>query len=305
MKISRINLAIIVSSLVLIITLLALFCSCTQQNNEATNANTIVKIGALNGPTSVGLKEMPQEGYDISKQNQPDALVSDIAAENIDIALVPANIAATIYNKTNGSIKVIDINTLNVLKLLSQKQNIDSIKGKTIYSAGKGTVVQANIEIYLKAKGLSTSDVNIQYKSDANEVVASLLNDANAVGIVNEPVASAALQKNPSLHKIDAFEKDIENSFGDKATPITGVTIARTKFLDNNKLAVSKFLKDHKSSIEKSIENSQEAKNCNISFIAGDEMKSKLSSFIKYIYELNPNLVGNKVPDDDFFYINE
>ena len=90
---------------------------------------------------------MPQDGYEFSKVNQPDALVSEIAAENIDIALLPINVAANLYQKTNGGIYVIDINTLNVLKIVSQTKNIQDIKGKTIYSAGKGTVVEANINL--------------------------------------------------------------------------------------------------------------------------------------------------------------
>lgn len=112
-------------------------------NKESAN----IRVGSLNGPTSLGLSEMPQEGYEFSKVNQPDALVSDIAAANVDIALLPANLAINLYNKTNGGVKVININTKNVLKLISQDASINDVKGKTIYSAGKGTVVEANIQL--------------------------------------------------------------------------------------------------------------------------------------------------------------
>lgn len=277
----KINHLLLAGTLTFVALTICLLCSCGQQNASQNTSGT-VKVGSLNGPTSIGLQEMPQEGYEFSKQNQPDALVSDIAAENVDIALVPANVASTIYAKTDGSIKVIDINTLNVLKMLSQKKEFNSSDVTTVYAAGKGTVVQANVEMYLKGIGIINYPEKIKYKSDANEVVASLLNDPNAVGIVNEPVASAALQKNSNLNKIDSFEKKLESLYNN-STPITGVTVVRTKFLEKNKAAVNKFLDDHKASVEKCLSNSQEAKNCNVTFIAGNEMKEKLDSFNKKI----------------------
>ena len=127
-------------SIVAILVLAILLCACKSDNPS-------VRVGSLNGPTSVGLQEMPQEGYEFSKVTQPDALVSQIASEDIDIALLPANVAVTLYNKTNGGVKVIDINAKNVLKLIGQDNSIKDVKGKTLYSAGKGTVVEANIII--------------------------------------------------------------------------------------------------------------------------------------------------------------
>lgn len=269
------------------------------------NENAPVRVGSLNGPTSIGLSEMPQEGYEFSKVNQPDALVSDIAAGNVDIALVPINLAANLYNKTSGDIYVVNINTLNVLKIVSQSQNISSIKGKTIYSAGKGTVVESNIILWLKSMGLSENDVNHKFKSDANEVISYLLQDPNAIGIVNEPVASSAIHKYNNLFISDGFEDAIKKAYGDNAEPITGVTIVRKSFLDNNKSLVGKFLLDHKNSVEKSLKNNEEAKNCNITFIVGKEMNEKIKNSLNVILETNPKLVGNKLPDDNFYYYDE
>ena len=269
------------------------------------NDNASIRVGSLNGPTSIGLSEMPQEGYEFSKVNQPDALVSDVAAENVDIALVPINIAANLYNKTNGNVCVININTLNVLKIVSQTQDITNIKGKTIYSAGKGTVVEANIDLWLKSMGLNKNDVNHEFKSDANEVISYLLQEPNAIGIVNEPVASNAIHKYNNLFTTKGFETAIKNAYGDDAEPITGVTVVRKNFLEKNKSLVEKFLQDHKNSVDKCLNNNEEARNCNITFITGKEMKEKIKSSLNVILEANPKLVGSKLPDDNFYYYDE
>lgn len=285
-------------SIVAILVLAILLCACKSDN-------TSVRVGSLNGPTSVGLQEMPQGGYEFSKVTQPDALVSQIASEDIDIALLPANVAVSLYNKTNGGVKVIDINAKNVLKLIGQDDSIKDVKGKTLYSAGKGTVVEANIIIWLNSMGLSESDINHQYKSDANEVVASLLQDPNALGVVNEPIASNALKKYPNLHINENFNGVINKAYGEDAAPITGVTIVRTKFLEEHEALVDKFLNDHKTSIEKCLETNEEARNCDIDFISGKEMKAKLQTSMKLVYDINPKLFGNKEADDNFYYINE
>ena len=153
--------------------------------------------------------------------------------------------------------------------------------------------------------GLSTTDVNLQFKSDANEVVANLLNDDNALGVVNEPVASSAVQKYSELKINTNFNGIIKHAYGDNAAPITGVTIVRTKFLEENKSLVDKFLNDHKISVEKCLENNEEARNCEIDSITGREMKDKMQASGKILFDINPNLFGGKQPDDNFFYINE
>ena len=284
---------------VVAILVIALFlCGCKADN-------TSVRVGSLNGPTSIGLQEMPEEFYEFSKVTQPDALVSQIASEDIDIALLPANVAVTLYNKTNGGVKVIDINAKNVLKLIGQDANIKDVKGKTLYSAGKGTVVEANIIIWLQAMGLSENDIKHEFKSDANEVIASLLQDPNALGVVNEPIASNALKKYPNLNVNENFNGVIKQAYGENTAPITGVTIVRTKFLEEHKSLVDKFLKDHKTSVAKTLETSEEAKNCDIDFISGKEMKEKLQASTKLVFEINPKLFGNKEADDNFYYINE
>lgn len=295
-KISRKFVASI--SIIAIFVLAIFLCACKTDN-------TFVRVGSLNGPTSIGLQEMPKEGYEFNNVTQPDALVSQIASEDIDIALLPANVAVTLYNKTNGGVKVIDINAKNVLKLICQNESINDVKGKTLYSAGKGTVVEANIIIWLNSMGLNESDINHQFKSDANEVVASLLQDPNALGVVNEPIASNALKKYSNLHLNENFNGAIKKAYGENAAPITGVTIVRTKFLEEHKDLVDKFLKDHKASVTKSLETNEEARNCDVDFISGNEMKAKLQASMKLVYEINPKLFGNKEADDNFYYINE
>lgn len=56
------------------------------------------------------------------------------------MACVPANLAAVLYNKTEGEIEVLAVNTLGVLYIVENGESVQSIadlKGKTIVAAGK------------------------------------------------------------------------------------------------------------------------------------------------------------------------
>ena len=95
-----------------------------------------------------------------------------------------------------------------------------------------------------------------------------LLQDPNAIGIVNEPVASSAVSKYENLYITESFEDAIKSAYGENAEPITGVTVVRKDFLKKNNTLIGKFLLDHKNSVDKCLKNSKEARNCNITFIS-------------------------------------
>ena len=41
--------------------------------------------------------------------------------------------------------------------------------------------------------------------------------------------------------------------------------------------------------------------NCNITFINGNEMKTKINNYLKVLYDENEASVGGKLPEDDFY----
>lgn len=263
-------------ALVAAILIVATLCACSQ--SEKT------KIDSLKGPTSIGLSQIIKEGnYETNIVAQPDAVVSDLASGKIDIALIPSNLAINLYNKSHN-IKCIDINTLGALSALSQ--NATNLDGRKIYMTGKGAIPELVMKDY----------DNIEFKSEASEVISYISKDPEAIGIVNEPQATLALYKNPNLKRIKNLSEGI----------VTGVTVIRTDKLNK----AEQFLKDHKMSVEavknnpnlaietgifENTEHINEAiANCNICFIIGKEMKDTLNAFC--------DKIGIEKPDNDFYY---
>ena len=95
-----------------------LMAGCAKKKDD-----TVVRVGSLKGPTTIGIVNLmdkaskgTSEGkYDFEMSAAPDEITAKIVSGDLDIALVPANLASVLYNKTEGGVMVIDINTLGVL----------------------------------------------------------------------------------------------------------------------------------------------------------------------------------------------
>ena len=232
----------------------------TEIATEAVDGDAaVIRIGSLKGPTSMGLVSLMQkakagetkEAYDFTMVTAADELLGKVISGDLDIALVPANVASVLYNKTEGEVQAIDINTLGVLYVVEngdQVQSIADLKGKTLYLTGKGTTPDYVIQYLLKANGLTTDDVTLEYKSEATEVVAALAEDTAAIGLLPQPFVTAAMTQNENLRvALDlTAEWDATQEEGGSRL-VTGVTIARTDFLEENEDAVKISLQSMRS----------------------------------------------------------
>lgn len=296
-----------------------------------------IRIGSLKGPTSMGLvslmdkaeKGEAEGNYEFTMVTAADELLAKVAGNELDIALVPANVASVLYNKTQGGVSVIDINTLGVLYIVSGDTSITSIadlKGKTIYMTGKGTTPDYLINYLLTANGLTSDDVTLEYKSEATEVAAVLKEQPEAIGLLPQPFVTVACAQNEALSIVlDLTEEwdKVQTEGGSRL--VTGVTIVRNEFLNENKDAVDTFIKEHAESAKFAVEHVDETAElvaaakiiekapiakkalpyCSITCLTGEEMKAALSGYLDVLFEQEPKSVGGKVPAEDFYYLGD
>ena len=306
----------------------------SEEEKEGSGA-AAVRVGSLKGPTSMGLAYLmetakngePANTYEFSMAGKADELVGNIANGSLDIALVPANVASVLYNKTQGQVKVIDINTLGVLYVVASDDSIstmEDLKGKTVYMTGKGTTPEFAMNYLLAENGLGSGDVTMEFKSEAAEVASILKEDPSAIGVLPQPFASAACMQNPELKTVmDLTEQwDLLNKEGNSRM-VTGVTIVRTGFLEEHESAVEQFLKDHAESAEYTSAEPEKAAQlvadigivekaamaqkamplCNIVCITGEEMKQALSGYLEVLSGQDAKSIGGTLPGDDFYYL--
>ena len=293
-------------------------------------SDDVLRVGSLKGPTTMGLVNLMSEvesgaksGYSFEMQSQPDVIMSELVSGKLDIALLPANVAAVAYNKTNHGVSAIDINTLGVLYCVTGDENIKSVKdlaGKTVLSTGQGASPEYVLNYLLEKNGVT--DCDVQFKSEATEIAALLKQDPSQIAILPQPFVTVATAQNDQL-KVAFSLTDEWKSVSPDSKLLTGVTVVRNEVLENRAAEVDQFIADHQASTEKAgtdvdataelvakygiIAKAPVAKkalpNCNIVAIAGDEMKTDLAGYLQVLFDANPKSVGGTMPDDDFYYI--
>lgn len=291
------------------------------------------RVGSLKGPTSMGLVSLIEKNenlesrliYEFNMVTAADELVAAISGGTVDIALIPANVASVLYNKTGGGIRVLDINTLGVLYIVESGDSVKSIadlKGKMVYLTGKGTTPDYVLSYLLKENGLTTDDVTLEYKSEATEVAAVLAEDENAIGLLPQPFVTVACAQNEKLHIALDLTGEWDKVQGESGSQlVTGVTVVRKEFMEENPEIVATFMAEYKDSVAYTKENPEDAAAliekqgivakaaiaqkalpyCNITYIEGDEMKQALSGYLQVLYDQDPKSVGGALPGDDFY----
>lgn len=324
-------------SILLTLLLVLSFAGCGTKDVNSTPSvpeklDTKVNIYGISGPTGVGLANLMEkvekgEGnlkYNIALAANNDEIVAKIKNGEADIAAVATNLASTLYNATNGGVQVLAINTLGVLNVVTKGYEVDSIddlKGLTIYSTGQGANPEYIINDILKNNKLEVGkDVKIEFVAQPQELVVKMKTNEKAVVVAPQPVATN-ITNNVQGAKIVIDLNDEWDKFHDEALTM-GAIIVRKEFADKNPDAIKIFLKEYKESIEKTnsdvdatatlcekfkiIAPAAVAKkaipNCNVVYQDAELMKTNLSAYLKFLFDLNPKSVGGKLPSDDFYF---
>lgn len=301
------------------------------ESTAAEAAPDIVRIGSLKGPTSMGLVFLMEESdtgktntsYEFSMAAAADELTAQLVKGDLDIALIPANVASILYQKTEGGICTIDINTLGVLYVVTGDESItsmDALAGKTIYLTGKGTTPDYVLQYLLSANQIENT--TLEYKSEATEVAAVLASDPSAIGVLPQPFATAACIQNESLSQVLSLTDVWNETTTEGSQLVTGATVVRKEFLEQYPEAVEEFLEDHRASVESIntdpekgaelvaalgiIEKAPVAQKaipyCNIVCVTGEDMSDAMQGYLQVLYDQDPSSVGGSLPEEDFYF---
>lgn len=301
----------------------------TQESNEMIT----VRLGALTGPTAIGMTKLwnggetsdPENHYQCTLAGSADGLTPLILQGEVDIASIPANLASVLYNKTEGGIQVIAVNVLGVLYLCEMGsediQSVTDLKGKTIYATGKGAAPEYFLRYILTQNGLDPDkDVTMEWKNEPAEVISHL---SEGVAMLPEPQVSAAAAKLGDGFRVALSVSDEWEKVDNGSLCTTAVTVVRSAFAQEHPEAVEAFLQDFRDSVDWVNSNAADAASrcvdngilsiaapvlekaipkCNVTFITGSRMKEVLSGCLSALHDQNPKAVGGALPQDDFYY---
>ena len=308
--------------------------SCGEEAPESVN------VYYLTGTTGFGMAKLMSDyatnetytftssGTDASKVQA--ALISGDA----DIATLPTNAAATVYNRTNGEVQILAINTLGCLYLLNNTgtpiTDLSQLNGKTVY-----TPAQNPSFIFKHICQKNNLNVNIVSTMDANTLSSTIASPVSAgaekieYAVLPEPVATATITKASKSNITLTNDLDLTaewNKIEPANSLVQGCLVARREFVEAYPETVEKFLADYKASIEYMNTNVAESAQlvidlglfggaapiaqkaipkCNIAYMDGDAMKAAMTTYLNVLKTVAPQSIGDAIPADDFYYIPE
>lgn len=306
--------------------------SAAEPPQADTAAQQAVRVAGLKGPTSMGMAKLMDAGgsadgqfvYETGVYGTADEIVPKLVSGELDAAAIPANLASVLYNKTGGEVVAAAVNTLGVLYVVETGdtvQSVEDLRGKTVYSVGKGTTPEYVLNYILTQNGMDpAADLTVEYKSESTEVAAMLGEGADVIAVLPQPYVAAVQAKNPDVR----IALDLTAEWGkipDSGQQVTGVLAVRKAFVDENPAAWAQFLADYKDSIdftqtdptaaaeliaqEGIVDNAAVAQQalpyCHIIYADGADMKDMLGEYLGVLYGQNPEAVGGALPGDDFY----
>ncbi len=299
---------------------------------ESTEAAQL-RLGALKGPTGLCFLGLLKEaeagntgnGYHFTLAAGADELTPKLLSGELDIIAAPMNVGSILSAKSEGKVRMLAINTLGVLYIGTKGESLTDIrdlKGKTIYASGKGATPEYVLRYVLAQNGLDADkDITIEWKSEPTEVVTAAASAQTAVVMLPEPFMTVAGTQIESLERAFDLTQEWDKVSGGKQLLTAGLFV-RADVIQNQPEAVAAFMEEYQASTEWVNANVEEAAklaesydivkeavavkaipNCNITYIAGKEMKELAAAYLDVLYTYNPQSVGGKVPDDAFYFI--
>lgn len=296
----------------------------------ATKPVEPLEVAALNGPTGIGMVQMLEEmegaenpKYNIVLYQSPDEIVGKVVSGELDIACVPSNLGAVLYNKTEGGIKLLGMNTLGVLYIVENGQtvqNIEDLKGKTILSSGKDSTPEFVLNYILNEAGLVPGeDVTVEFVGNHSDIASKLMAEEGTIALLPEPFVTTVLAKDENIRMaIDVNEA--WNNLNQMDLPM-GIIVANANVVKDNAKGIEAFLEDYEASVKFVDENLEDAATlvekfgivpnaalakvaipkCNIVYRDSSDSEDSLNKFYEILEQANPKAVGGKLPDEAFY----
>ncbi len=308
-------------------------CNTTETNPTPTPESykaVDIKVGALIGPTGMGMSKLMADSdqkktannYNFELFSAPTDITGLILNGELQIAAVPTNLAATLYNKSKGGVKLLALNTLGVLYVLEKGNTVNSIKdleGKKIYSSGQAATPQYALDYVLKQNNVTCE---VEYFATHQELATQALKGNADIILMPEPQVSNILSKNSDFRIAVDFNAAWNEATNNTSIFSMGCLVVRKDFADANPKAVEKFLEEYTASVQYVNNNPEDASqiiadykivadkaiaqkaipNCKMVTISGEEMKTKTKPYIQILFESDSKSVGGALPGEDFYY---
>lgn len=298
-----------------------------------------VNFAVLKGPSGVGAAKLisdseqgkTENDYAVTIAAANDEVVAGLTSGSIDIAAVASNVAANLYNKTDGGIQALAVSGLGVLYILENGESVQSmadLKGQTLYATGQGANPEFVLNYLLSENGVEPDQVDIQWKA-ADEITALMATGEAKLCMLPVPAATGVMLKNADVR--EALDLSAEWDALDNGSRLTMTTIvARTAFIQEHPEAVENFLREYGASVAFMTDPGSMALSTNenpaqlvagygitpnaqiaaaaipkcslVCIVGADEIRAAIQGYYEVLWQADPQSIGGGMPDDGFYY---
>ncbi|MBE6932704.1 MAG: ABC transporter substrate-binding protein [Ruminococcaceae bacterium] len=316
--------------------MVASLAACGEKAGEVQEAaeDVPVNIMVLNGTTGFGMAGLihdakegtTEQEYNISVETDASNIMAALINESVDIAALPTNAASVIYNKTEGAVQTLALNTEGVLYLVSngsvKLMDFVSLIEHNIYAPAQNP--SFILEYLCKANGLVPGEnifIDNTFAQPA-ELLGAVVSGQAPLAVLPEPMVTAAVSENAEI-RIEMDLTEQWNMVAPEGSLVQGCVVVRKDFAREHPQQVETFLKEYEASVALCSEDTATAAAyiaeagilanqtyaetampyCNICFVTGEEMKTRLSAYLELMAGVNPESIGGTLPAEDFYYI--
>ena len=291
-----------------------------------------VRIMSLNGTTGFGFAKLISDNtagsaalnYEISVETDASNITAALISGNVDIAALPTNAASVVYNKSQGAVQVLALNTLGVLYVLADSSEnitaLSDLESKTVYAPAQNP--SFIFSAICSAAGVNvTVDNSYAQPADLRTAVAA---GEVKLAVLPEPMVTMACAGNDQLTVALDLTAEWDKVYS-AGSLVQGCVVVRKAFAEEHPAEIAKFLEEYEASIAYLSEDTAAAAQmivdagifakapvaqkaipkCNLCFIAGADMEPALGEFLNTMSSVAPASVGGAVPASDFYYVAE
>ena len=331
---------------IMIVTMLVSVVAFTACNGKKPEPNVDVEytLVAPDGAPALAIASLPthylidETVYAVNKKViNPLTLQTEAVQKDVDMAIVPANLAATIFNKSGGY-KILAVVTNGNLYMTSsihcEVSSLQDLEGKIVYSIGQNQVPDMIFRTLLAKAGIKyevgeepkDGQVTVKYCGDGQEVIGKLgaakSKGELAFGIYGEPAVTNSKAK--GFEEVFDLQSLWAQADGNSAKGYAqAVLIARNSVCEDSAFVAklleafaandSEILKDAPHAVksikdiypQSSLQDNMTAEvigRCNIKTVKIDAQgRAYYENTLKAVMNINANLIGGKLPSDDFY----
>ncbi|MGV8146552.1 MAG: ABC transporter substrate-binding protein [Alkaliphilus sp.] len=265
------------------------------------------------------------EGVEVAYESvkSPDLMAARLISGEVDIAVVPSNLAIKLYNK-GIDISFAGASVWGILYIVSTDEiaGWEDLKGKTINMIGRGLTPDIITRFLMKENGIvPDEDVKFNYVEGGAALAQMFLAGKSTLSIMPEPILTKVLMKSKEAQVVLDLQKEWAKITGAEAGYPQAVLVVSNELIAKRPDAFDNFLREYELSVNWLNENpaiageyseelqlglnakivSKSIERSNIVFKNAQESKEAIMEYFEILYSFSPEVIGGKLPDDGFF----